>query len=211
MADSPPCSPRNATALHCVTTCGNVSRGQDPPWQLRLSVMGRRPRAPARARLSRRSGDRQMGSREQVCDARQGHGEDSQTHRGARKRGQAVKIRRVAANNRKKTFEVRTYKRIYDFPYARTVPRPGPEARKCMDSSRLSKREVIRRLGTSASQLYRLLDPTNNRKSLRQLMSLLAVLGYVVDIDVARSSALRVCEPDVSELHPGPGRGRKAR
>ena len=177
-----------------------------------------------------------------------------------------MKIRRVAANNRKKTFEVRTYKRIYDFPYARTVPRPGPEdkvervyvddelgregftyvlvsgregsvhmdsvleynrdpsymadlalykltleARKCMDSSRLSKREVIRRLGTSASQLYRLLDPTNNRKSLRQLMSLLAVLGYVVDIDVARSSALRVCEPDVSELHPGPGRGRKAR
>jgi hypothetical protein len=178
-----------------------------------------------------------------------------------------VKIRSVAANNRKKAFEIRTYKQVYGFPYALTDPRPGPddavervyvddelgregftyvlasgregsvhvdsvleynrdpshmadlalykltlEARKRMDTSRLSKREVIRRLGTSASQLYRLLDPTNRRKSLRQLMSLLAVLGYEVDIGVAPSrSALRVCEPGVSDPRPGPRRGRKAK
>ena len=177
-----------------------------------------------------------------------------------------MKIRRVSANNRKKAFEIRTYKRAYDFPYALTDPRPVPddtvervyvddelgregftyvlasgkegsvhidsvleynrdpsymadlalykltlEARKRMDSSHLSKREVMRRLGTSASQLYRLLDPTNNRKSIRQLVSLLAVLGYEVEMDVARSSTSRVCEPDVSEAPPGPGGRRNAK
>ncbi len=58
------------------------------------------------------------------------------------------------------------------------------EALNRMKSSALSKREIIRRLGTSPAQLYRLLDPTNYRKSAGQLLSLLGVLGCVVDLVV---------------------------
>ena len=56
------------------------------------------------------------------------------------------------------------------------------EARQCLKRSRLSKREVVRRLGTSASQLYRLLDPTNYRKSVDQMLALLTVLGRGVEL-----------------------------
>ncbi|MBI2704249.1 MAG: hypothetical protein HYX32_03000 [Actinobacteria bacterium] len=50
--------------------------------------------------------------------------------------------------------------------------------------SGLSAREIASRLGTSPTQLYRLLDPTNTSKSLRQLMALLYVFGYDVDVEV---------------------------
>ncbi len=52
------------------------------------------------------------------------------------------------------------------------------------EASGISAREVARRLGTSPTQLYRLLDPTNYTKSLRQLMALLYVLGYEVDVEI---------------------------
>ena len=58
------------------------------------------------------------------------------------------------------------------------------EARKRVDASPLSKREIMRRLGTSAAQLYRLLDQTNYRKSVDQLLSLLQVLDCDVDLVV---------------------------
>jgi hypothetical protein len=48
----------------------------------------------------------------------------------------------------------------------------------------LNKREIIRRLGTSPAQLYRLLDQTNYRKSIDQLMRLLQVLECDVEIAV---------------------------
>lgn len=51
-----------------------------------------------------------------------------------------------------------------------TLYRLTEEARSRLDSSGLSVREVARSLGTSPA-LYRLLDPTNYTKSLRQLMS----------------------------------------
>ena len=56
------------------------------------------------------------------------------------------------------------------------------EARKRAGQSGLSKCEIIRRLGTSATQLYRLLDQTNYRKSVDQMLSLLQVLGCEVQI-----------------------------
>jgi predicted XRE-type DNA-binding protein len=62
------------------------------------------------------------------------------------------------------------------------------EAQKRIKASTLSKREIIRRLGTSASQLYRLLDQTNERKSIDQLLSLLHVLDCDVDL-LIRSKA----------------------
>jgi hypothetical protein len=64
------------------------------------------------------------------------------------------------------------------------------EVQKRVDSSALSKREIIRRLGTSASQFYRLLDQTNYRKSIGQLLSLLHILDCDVDVVVrTRNSA----------------------
>lgn len=49
----------------------------------------------------------------------------------------------------------------------------------------LSRREVIRRLSTSPAQLYRLLDPTNYRKSVDQMVALLTVLDCDVELVVS--------------------------
>ena len=58
------------------------------------------------------------------------------------------------------------------------------EAQKRVRASPLSRRELIRRLGTSATQFYRLLDQTNYRKSVDQLVSLLQILDCDVKLVV---------------------------
>jgi len=58
------------------------------------------------------------------------------------------------------------------------------EAERRLAASPLSKREVIRRLGTSPTQFYRLLDPTNYRKSIDGVLELLRVLECDVDLVV---------------------------
>jgi len=63
------------------------------------------------------------------------------------------------------------------------------EVQKRVAASRLAKREIVRRLGTSASQLYRLLDQTNYEKSVDQLVSLLQILDCEVDLVVRSKSA----------------------
>jgi len=63
------------------------------------------------------------------------------------------------------------------------------EAQKRVEESSLSKREIIRRLGTSAAQFYRLLDQTNYRKSVDQLLNLLHVLECDVELVVKSKSA----------------------
>ena len=150
-----------------------------------------------------------------------------------------MKIRAVAFNNRKKSFEVVTGSETLVFPYVKADPAPAPGdpvtqvrvddelAREAfvftVDSGRettvhieqvleynkdpaylrdlllykltlaaqrgviataLSKREIIRRLGTSPAQLYRLLDQTNYRKSVDQVLHLLHVLDCDVDVIV---------------------------
>jgi predicted XRE-type DNA-binding protein len=60
------------------------------------------------------------------------------------------------------------------------------EARKRVTASALSKREIIRRLGTSASQFYRLLDQTNHAKSLDRMVALLQALDCDVRVTVER-------------------------
>lgn len=158
-----------------------------------------------------------------------------------------MKIRRVAANNRRRVFEVQSEDGILTYPYARLRLRPDAanriarvyvdpelgeeaftyvlesgsedsihldevlkynqdpdylrdlllykltlEAQQRIAESGLSKREIIRRLRTSASQLYRLLDQTNYRKSVGQMLTLLHVLGCDVEVTVkanARQSA----------------------
>src|SRR6266478_2406438 len=58
------------------------------------------------------------------------------------------------------------------------------EAQKRIKGGTLSKREIIRRLGTSATQFYRLIDQTIYRKSIDQLLSLLHVLDCSVELRV---------------------------
>lgn len=155
-----------------------------------------------------------------------------------------MKIRSVAANNRKKAFEVRAGKQTLLFPYSKTDPEPTTtdpvvrvfvdaeigregfiyvlhsgregevhieqvleynqdpsylrdallyrltiEAQKRLEKTGLSRREVIRRLGTSPAQLYRLLDQTNYRKSIDQLVLLLRILDCDVDFVVRTKTA----------------------
>jgi hypothetical protein len=63
------------------------------------------------------------------------------------------------------------------------------EVQKRVADSPLAKREIVRRLGTSATQLYRLLDQTNYEKSVDQLVSLLQVLDCDIDLVVRAKSA----------------------
>ena len=65
------------------------------------------------------------------------------------------------------------------------------EVQRRVEESSLSKREIIRRLGTSATQFYRLIDQTNYRKSIDQLLLLLNVLDCDVDFLVRAKGASR--------------------
>jgi hypothetical protein len=56
------------------------------------------------------------------------------------------------------------------------------EAEKRVGRCGISRRELARRLKTSMPQLYRLLDPTNTRKSLGQLVALLHLLDCDVEL-----------------------------
>jgi hypothetical protein len=63
------------------------------------------------------------------------------------------------------------------------------EAQRRLLDSPLSKREIIRRLGTSAAQLYRILDQTNYAKSIDQVLRLLNVLDCDVQVVVRAQTA----------------------
>ena len=59
------------------------------------------------------------------------------------------------------------------------------ECIKKVDGADISRRQLARQLNTSVPQLYRLLDPTNSSKSIKQLISLLSVLDCSVDLVVS--------------------------
>lgn len=63
------------------------------------------------------------------------------------------------------------------------------EAQRRVDSCGLSWREIIRRLGTSPAQFYRLLDAANRRKSVDKMLLLLHVLDCEVDLVVCGSAS----------------------
>jgi hypothetical protein len=63
------------------------------------------------------------------------------------------------------------------------------EAQKRLEKSALSRRELIRRLRTSPAQFYRLLDQTNYRKSIDQMLALLQALDCDVRLTVRARSA----------------------
>ena len=56
------------------------------------------------------------------------------------------------------------------------------EAKRHLETTSLSNREIIRQLKTSPAQYYRLLDPTNVTKSINKMNSLLKVLGCEIDV-----------------------------
>jgi hypothetical protein len=58
------------------------------------------------------------------------------------------------------------------------------EAEKHLEASGIGIRQLARRLKTSPPQLYRLLDTTNYRKSVRQMLALLHALDCEVDFVV---------------------------
>ena len=80
------------------------------------------------------------------------------------------------------------------------------EARRAVEESGVSKRELTRRLATSASQLYRLLDPSNPHKSVGQLLALLHCLGRKVDIVVSSVEPMTRARPAAKSR-----RGRRSR
>jgi predicted XRE-type DNA-binding protein len=73
------------------------------------------------------------------------------------------------------------------------------EVQSRLKESTLSRREIIRRLGTSASQFYRLLDQTNYEKSIDQMFALLAVLGCQVNMMVEKNEMDGKRDPGTQE------------
>ena len=63
------------------------------------------------------------------------------------------------------------------------------DAQKRIAASPLAKREIVCRLGTSPTQISRLVDQTNYRKSVDQLLRLLQVLDCDVRLVVRAKSA----------------------
>lgn len=61
--------------------------------------------------------------------------------------------------------------------------------RERVDRSGMSRRELARRLRTSVPQLYRLLDPTNTKKSIGRLVALLHLLECDVRLGVSERRA----------------------
>jgi hypothetical protein len=85
--------------------------------------------------------------------------------------------------------QVLDYNKDPDFLRDQLLYKLTLEAQRRVADSPLSKREIIRRLGTSATQFYRLLDQANYSKSVDQLVSLLQVLDCEVDLLVRKKSA----------------------
>jgi hypothetical protein len=63
------------------------------------------------------------------------------------------------------------------------------EAKKLVDASDMSKRAISKRLGTSPTQLYRLLDEDNYRKTIDQLVQLFSVLDHRVGLTIRRAAS----------------------
>ncbi len=80
------------------------------------------------------------------------------------------------------------YNRDPEFMRDMTLHELTVKAVKLTEESGLSKHELTRRLRTSPSQLYRLLDTANYRKSVDEMLRLLAVLGYRLDVRLVKES-----------------------
>jgi uncharacterized protein YegP (UPF0339 family) len=75
------------------------------------------------------------------------------------------------------------------------------EALKGVEESKLGKRQIARQLGTSASQLYRLLDPENTGKSVGQMLALLYLVDRDFDLRIYPKSSSGQKSVDVFEIY----------
>jgi hypothetical protein len=85
--------------------------------------------------------------------------------------------------------QVRWYNRDPKYMHDMLLYKLSVEAQKRVKESPLSKREIIRRLGTSPSQLYRILDTTFYGKTVDQILKLFHVLQCEVEVKVTPRSA----------------------
>ena len=76
------------------------------------------------------------------------------------------------------------YNRDPDFMRKLTLFKLTVKANEIIKESKLAKREISRKLRTSPSQLYRLLDTANYKKTIDQMVKLLSALNYQIDIRV---------------------------
>ena len=85
--------------------------------------------------------------------------------------------------------QVRYYNRDPQYLHDLLIHKLSAEAKRMVGESKLSKREIIRRLGTSPSQLYRILDTTYYGKTVDQILKLFHVLQCEVEVKVTPRSA----------------------
>jgi hypothetical protein len=116
----------------------------------------------------------------------------------------AVKIQSVLCSNRRREFRVKKRRGVVTYRLRseaeatihldsryRTdllLQRLTVEAGRRVERGRPGSGELARRLGTSTSQIRRLLDPTNYRKSMERMLELLGALGWEVDFVVRERS-----------------------
>lgn len=78
--------------------------------------------------------------------------------------------------------EVLDYNKDPDYLRKMLLYKLSIQVQKLVKASGASKREIIRRMNTSPTQFYRLMDQTNYRKTIDQMIKLLAALDCPVDI-----------------------------
>ncbi len=81
------------------------------------------------------------------------------------------------------------YNKDPDFILKVTLHKLTLEANRLLENSGLSKHEIIRHLHTSPSQLYRLLDTANYKKSINEMLRLISVLGYRLEWNLIKDAA----------------------
>ncbi|MCG8435687.1 MAG: hypothetical protein MJA83_16810 [Gammaproteobacteria bacterium] len=65
-------------------------------------------------------------------------------------------------------------------------------AKEIVDKSEINKKEIARRLSTSPSQFYRLIDVNYKKKTLDQMFRLFYTLNYDLDVKVKQTSNGRI-------------------
>lgn len=81
------------------------------------------------------------------------------------------------------------YNQDPDFIRQITLHKLTTQALTLIKKSDVSRHEITRRLKTSPSQLYRLLDPSNYKKSMGEMIKLLYVLGCHIEFNITKKVA----------------------
>lgn len=85
-------------------------------------------------------------------------------------------------------YEVYDYNREPEYMKDRILFNLSVQAQELLQKSKCPKREIIRRMGTSPTQFYRLLDQTNYKKTIFQMLKLLRALDYTVEFTIKKAA-----------------------